>query len=148
MTLTYTTVQHLIDHSTDPDLYEGVPEKRLKALIGHASRLMRTYTRAAIYPVGPAGAPEDEGLALAFTEATEVQVEAWIMAGIAGEVLSGGATVEATVSSSTNNGASVTLDDSAGASARQHLITGGLAPLAEAILDDAGLMSGKPWIQW
>lgn len=148
MTLTYTTVQQLVDHSPEPDLYEGVPEKRINALIEHASRLMRRHTRAALYAVTEDGTPEDDDLAHAFTEAAEAQVEAWIVGGVAGEILTGGATAEATVSSSTNNGSSVTLDDSTGASARQRLLTGGLCPLAELILHDAGLLSGKPWIRW
>ena len=82
----------------------------------------------------------------AFKYATSAQIQAWVDANILDELETGGATAEAIVSSSTNNGSSVTLDYSESTKARSLLLNGGLALGAQLILDDAGLLSGKPWL--
>ena len=50
------------------------------------------------------------------------------------------------MASSSNNGSSVTMDYSESTKAREHLLGGGLALGAMLLLEDAGLMSGKPWL--
>lgn len=133
-------------NDADTDLYEELEDARLDRLINYASILMRRATRGAIYEVDEAGMPINQFVVDAFKYATSAQIQAWVDAGILDELETGGATAEAIVSSSTNNGSSITLDYSESTKARSLLLNGDLALGAQLILDDAGLLSGKPWL--
>lgn len=133
-------------NDADTDLYEELEDARLDRLINYASILMRRATRGAIYEVDEAGMPTNQFVVDAFKYATSAQIQAWVDANILDELETGGATAEAIVSSSTNNGSSITLDYSESSKARSLLLNGGLALGAQLILDDAGLLSGKPWL--
>ena len=130
-----------------PDgFYDEVDDNRLDRMINLASAIMRRETRGAIYSVNEAGMPTDERIRDAFKYATSAQVQAWVEADITDQLSTGGATSEALVASSSNNGSSVTMDYSESAKAREHLLGGGLALGAMLLLEDAGLTSGKPWL--
>lgn len=109
-------------------------------LIRRASVMVGVATRAARYEVTPAGLPADDDQAEAMRDAVCAQVNAWIIAGVdpLGESLS------AKVTSSTIDGASVTLDVASEAADRQR-IASTLCSDAWDILQLAGLIGGMPW---
>lgn len=130
-----------------PDgFYDGLDDTQLDRMISLASAIMRRETRGALYAVDDAGMPADGRIIDAFKYATSAQVQAWVEADITDQLSTGGATSEALVASSSNNGSSVTMDYSESAKAREHLLGGGLALGALLLLEDAGLTSGKPWL--
>lgn len=126
--------------------YDGVDDDRLDRMINYASALMRRETRGALYSVDETGMPTNERIRDAFKYATSAQVQAWVEADIVDQLDTGGATSEALVASSSNNGSSVTMDYSESTKARENLLGGGLALGAMLLLEDAGLTSGKPWL--
>ena len=73
-------------------------------------------------------------------------MRSWLEADAVEDVLTGGATTEATLSSTSSNGKSITLDNSAATTARTHLVSGGLGAEAELILDAMGLLGGMPGV--
>lgn len=109
-------------------------------LIRRASVMVGVATRAARYEVTPAGLPADDDQAEAMRDAVCAQVNAWIIAGVdpLGESLS------AKVTTSTIDGASVTLDVATEAADRQR-IASTLCSDAWGILQLAGLLGGAPW---
>ncbi|MEK0056847.1 hypothetical protein [Corynebacterium sp. KPL2825] len=130
-----------------PDgFYDGLDDAQLDRMISLASAIMRRETRGALYAVDEAGMPTNERIIDAFKYATSAQVQAWVEADITDQLSTGGATSEALVASSSNNGSSVTMDYSESTKAREHLLSGGLALGALLLLEDAGLTSGKPWL--
>nr|DAS39058.1 MAG TPA: head to tail adaptor [Caudoviricetes sp.] len=142
--LSYATVDEFLRF--DPTTPLADQQKLLARLLAHASGLVRHATRRAIYTTTPNGLPKDPDLLEAMQEATMVHVQALSDAGLAQAFFTGGATLDATVSSSSIDGASVTVDTSTADSARAALLAGGLAPDAEMILRDAGLLGGLPGI--
>lgn len=143
-TLNYVTVGEVLD-LTPTDM--NLPEGKLLRLISHASRLIRHHTRGATYAVDADGLPTNEPVVEALREATAMQVVAWCETDMVNDVLTGGVTMEARVSSSSINGASVTLDSSMSERARQRLLDGGLGAEAMIILEDAGLLGGLPVVR-
>ena len=129
-----------------PGTYKDIPDSVLDSLITRASMIMRSKTRSAIYDVDEAGMPTEERIRFAFADATSAQVLAWVQGEVYEELVSAGATADALVSSSSNNGASVTLDNGERLAARRRLLAGELSTGARLILDDAGLLHGDPWL--
>lgn len=130
-----------------PDTYDEYSDAQLDGLITRASMLMRRHTRGALYAVDEYGMPTNQRIRDAFRDATSAQVLAWVQAELVGELFTDGATSEASVASSSNNGSSVTFDTSVATAARMHLLSGGLADGALLILEDAGLIGTQPWIR-
>ncbi|MFS0078214.1 hypothetical protein ACL1FX_00185 [Corynebacterium striatum] len=130
-----------------PGTYDEYSDTQLDGLITRASMLMRRFTKGALYAVDEYGMPTDPRIRDAFRDATSAQVLAWVQSELVGELLTDGATAEASVASSTNNGSSVTFDTSVSTTARARLLSGGLADGALLILEDAGLIGVQPWIR-
>lgn len=103
-------------------------------------------TRMAWYTARRDGKPSDTKVREAWDLAVQAQVRAWEMAGIADQVVTGGATMRASVSSTANQGASIAFDNTASDRAKAHLLSGGLAPEARAILAPTGLLGGFPGV--
>lgn len=130
-----------------PGTYDELDDAQLDGLITRASMLMRRYTKSALYAVDEYGMPRSEHVRAAFRDATSAQVLAWVEAGIVGELSTGGANVEASVASSSNNGSSVAFDNSVSTAARARLLAGEPSEGALLILEDAGLIGVQPWIR-
>lgn len=128
-------------------IYDPLDEPALDRLITRASRLMRKYTKLAIYDTDELDMPTDPRVLAAFKDATSSQVLAWVQADVVDALTNEGATAQATVASSSNNGASITLDNSEASAARAYLIGGGLSSEAKLILEDAGLIGIMPWLR-
>lgn len=126
---------------------EGKTDEELGRLLTHASRLMRKATRRARYDTDEAGNPTRPNTIEAFRAATTAQVIMWIVYGVADDVLSGGLSVAPTIDTSSENGASIKLDNSTAQESRMRILSGGLAPEARAALDDEGLLDGLPTVR-
>ena len=132
---------------TIPDtLLADVDDVTLGRLVTHASLTIRRATRNATYNTDHDHLPRSETLRHTFRDATTAQVRAWLEADAVEDVLTGGATAEATLSSTSSNGKSITLDNSAATAARARLASGGLGAEAELILDAMGLLGGMPGV--
>lgn len=130
-----------------PGTYDGLDDAQLDSLITRASMLMRRYTKSAVYAVDEYGMPTSERIRAAFRDATSAQVLAWVEAGVVGELSTGGANIEASVASSSNNGSSISFDNSVSTAARTRLLAGEPSEGALLILEDAGLIGVQPWIR-
>lgn len=109
-----------------------------------ARRVVMRAIRHARYPtVDGHPAPEVQA---ALDKAVRYQVEAWEYAGVGAHIITGGATAEPRLKSTSENGASVTLDYGQADEATAWLLGGGLTPAAEAVLADAGLLGGMPGV--
>lgn len=108
-----------------------------------ARRVVRMATRHAVYPTTSEGEPE-EPYRSAFAGAVEAQLRAYSEAGVLDQVGTRGATSPPVLKSTSNQGASLTFDTSRSDEAAAYLLDGGLAPEAEAILDEHGLLGGMP----
>lgn len=119
---------------------EPAPDNAVQ-LIRRASTMVGVATRMARYEVTPAGMPADDDQAEAMRDAVCAQVNAWHIAGVdpTGDALT------AKVTSSTIDGASVTLDAATEAADRQR-IAGTLCSDAWDILTLAGMIGGHPWV--
>lgn len=111
-----------------------------------ARMVIRRATRHAIYPTTAEGHPR-EPWRTALEEATLAQLVAYESAGLLDQLATGGVGAEPTVTSTSNKGASLTFDHGRSEQAAGHLLGGGLAPEAEAILDEAGLLGGQPRVR-
>lgn len=132
---------------TIPDiLLAYVDDVTLGRLVTHASLTIRRATRNATYRADDNHLPRSETLRHTFRDATIAQVRSWLEADAVEDVLTGGATAEATLSSTSSNGKSITLDNSTATTARAHLVSGGLGAEAELILDTMGLLGGMPGV--
>lgn len=132
----------------EPEFYNDVDDHELEKLLTHASRLVRKATRRAIYDTDPAGNPTDIDTIETFREATCLQVEAWVRAGVHQDVGTGGAQQPAQLTASSENGASLTFNHDSATEAKQHLLSGGLAPAVELLLDTEGYLSGTVGVRW
>lgn len=141
----YATLNDLKDQTPDT-LLADVDDVTLGRLVTHASRTIRRATRNATYNTDHDHLPRSETLRHTFRDATTAQVRSWLEADAVEDVLTGGATAEATLSSTSSNGKSITLDNSAATTARTHLVGGGLGAEAELILDTMGLLGGMPGV--
>lgn len=109
-----------------------------------ARRVVMRAIRHAHYPtVDGNPAPQVQEV---LDKAVRYQVEAWEYAGVSAHIITGGATAEPRLKSTSENGASVTLDYGQADEATAWLLGGGLAPAAEAVLADAGLLGGMPGV--
>ena len=142
---TYVTVSELRGQAPN-DTLDTHDDDTLTRLAAHASRIIRTHTRAAVYYTDQDGMPTFGPIRDAMRDATAAQVIAWAEAGMLGDVLTGGVKAEARVASSSINGASVNLDHTQADAARLHLYAGGLGVEAMLILDDAGLINALPGV--
>lgn len=113
-------------------------------LLRLASGAVTRATRRAHYDVTPAGAPKDEDVAEAFREATLAQFRVMVESGMAEELLTAGVASEPSLTSTSDNGASVSFDDSTGSRARGQLLAGELVEEARIILEAEGLLGGHP----
>nr|CAB0853043.1 hypothetical protein FRC0375_00658 [Corynebacterium diphtheriae] len=144
----------MIEFASLRDVEKGIPaellpddgDKTLKRLLRIATGRVRHATRRAMYSVTPNGLPADDDLRDALRDATVAQVYAFLEWGLAEAVITGGMGVEATVSTASINGASVTLDESVMLDGRQHLLDGGLSEMAETYLEEAELLHGLPGV--
>ena len=125
---------------------DGLTDLQLTRLTQHASRIIRSHTRAAVYATTTEGMPTDPRVRDAMRDAAATQIVAWAESGLTADVLSGGVTAQARVAKSTMNGASVDLDNSVADAARTHLLAGGLGVEAMMILDDVGLTHALPGV--
>lgn len=112
------------------------------ALIRRGSVMVSTATRRARYDTTPAGLPSDPDVADALRDAVCAQVEAWVSAEVDPTVT----VVEASVSKSSIDGATVEYD-TATAAAKQQALSDGLCSYALDILTTAGLIGGHPWVR-
>lgn len=128
------------------DLVTGVDDTTLGRLVSHASRVVGRATRRAVYNTDNEGMPRSETLRTVFRDATVAQTRSWLEAGLVDEVFTGGVTMQASVSSSSSNGKSITFDNTASDAARAHLVGGGLGAEAELILESVGLLGGMPGV--
>lgn len=141
----YATLNDLKDQTPDT-LLADVDDVTLGRLVTHATLTIRRATRNATYSTDDDHLPRSETLRHTFRDATIAQVRSWLEADAVEDVLTGGATAEATLSSTSSNGKSITLDNSTATTARTHLVSGGLGAEAELILDTMGLLGGMPGV--
>lgn len=136
-------IRALIDDETQLD---GLTDDNIRRLIRYTSVLVRHHTRGARYPVTSDGQPTEPHVLQAMQDATAEHAAAVIRAGLYDEIINGVMESEPRVASTSENGASINLDYSKIDADRQHISSGGLAPLAEGILRDAGLCSRLPGV--
>lgn len=121
-------------------------EHELTRLINWATAAVLKYTQAAIYEVGDDGTPADREQRGAMVDAIEAQAATVLSLGLVTDVLSGGAAAEPTVTSTSDNGVSLSFSDTHAQAARAWLRQGALTTEAQMILDAAGLGPQHPWI--
>lgn len=109
-----------------------------------ARNVVMKAIRHARYPA-PGGVPA-EPYRTAIENAVTAQLNAYEQAGVTEHLTTGGAKTEPKLKSTSNQGASLTFDTSTADNALAFFLRGGLAPEAEAILDAAGLLGGKPGV--
>ena len=131
-----------------PNFYDDVEDHELERLLTHASQLVRRATRGAVYETDPAGNPTDIDTIETFREATCLQVEAWVLAGVHRDVVTGGAQQPVQVTSTSENGASLSFNYDAATVAKNHLLAGGLAPAVELLLESEGYLNGPVGVKW
>lgn len=131
-------IRALID---DEEQLAGFTDDKLRRLIRYSSVLVRHHTRGARYETTRDGHPTEPHVLQAMQDATIEHSAAVIQAGMYDEIINGVIESEPRVASTSENGASINLDYSKIDSDRQRISSGGLAPLAEGILRDAGLCS-------
>ena len=134
----------LLDRLRDHENAGG--ERELARLINWATSAVLKYTQAAIYEVGDDGTPADREQLAAMVDAIEAQAATVLSLGLVADVLSGGAAAEPTVTSTSDNGASLSFSDAHAQAARAWLRQGALTTEAQMILDAAGLGPQHPWI--
>ena len=132
----------------EPNFYDDVEDHELERLLTHASRLVRKATRRAVYNTDPAGNPTDADTIETFREATCLQVEAWVQAGVHKDIATGGAQQPVQLTSTSENGASLSFNHDAATAAKHHLLSGGLAPTVELLLDTEGYLTGPVGVRW
>lgn len=135
-------LERLSDHENAGDTRE------LTRLITWATSGVLKYTQAAVYPTGEDYTPSDPEQREAMVDAIETQCATVLSLGLVADVLSGGAAAEPTVTSTSDNGASLSFSDAQAQSARAWLRRGDLTTEAQMILDAAGLGPQHPWIRY
>ncbi|WP_158256084.1 hypothetical protein [Corynebacterium sp. 13CS0277] len=133
-------------------LLEGVEPPPTDVVLARAlafvSARLRVVTRAAVYPTTPEGLPAG-GFEDVFRHAAALWVSVLVRAGVVDRLADGGAGASPVVTQSSIDGASVTVDVSAGQEALGLLLAGGVPVEVEAVLDAAGLLGGAlPWIAY
>lgn len=122
--------------------------RELTRLITWATSGVLKYTQAAVYATGEDYTPSDPEQRAAMVDAIEAQCATVLSLGLVADVLSGGAAAEPTVTSTSDNGASLSFSDTHAQSARAWLRRGDLTTEAQMILDSAGLGPQHPWIRY
>lgn len=135
-------LERLSDHENAGD------QRELTRLITWATSGVLKYTQAAVYPTGEDYTPSDPEQREAMVDAIETQCATVLSLGLVADVLSGGAAAEPTVTSTSDNGASLSFSDAQAQSARAWLRRGELTTEAQMILDSAGLGPQHPWIRY
>lgn len=130
--------------TTDLTTYTNPLPENATRLLEHASRLVRRATLTAVYDVDTTGAPTDADVAEAFKAATCTQVAAWAAAGI--DPTAGAAGVALVATGKSIGGASITYAGADAQAAARQSVTDQLVPAAAAILADAALTGGRPWV--
>lgn len=126
----------------DEVIYQG----DLRRVVRWSTAVVQRYLRAAVYEVNNDGTPKRKHQRDAVVEAIAVQARNLIENELTADVLSGGATAEPEVTSTSDNGASLSFDHSAANQARSMLRFGALTLEARMILDAAGLGPQHPGI--
>lgn len=149
MNLTYATTDDLkIGADTETlEALAGAGEVTLQQLIDHTARLIRWVTRFAFYDTDERGAPTDPDQAQAMQTATIMHVQQLLVSGVAQDVLTGGLTAEPRLTSTSENGASLSFEHDSAEFALARLRSGQLLPMAEWVLRDAGLLGELPLIR-
>ena len=135
----------MIVYATHTDLtsWIGAPqaESEVKGHLRAASVLVRDACVNDLYDITPAGLPSDPDLAEALVEATCAQAEIWLALGV--DPVAGAAALEAEVTKSSIDGASIEVDASVSAAATAAKVASldCLAPIALSILRAVGLAS-------
>ena len=135
-------LERLSDHENAGD------QRELTRLITWATSGVLKYTQSAVYPTGEDYTPSDPEQRAAMVDAIEAQCATVLSLGLVADVLSGGAAAEPTVTSTSDNGASLSFSDAQAQSARAWLRRGDLTTEAQMILDSAGLGPQHPWIRY
>lgn len=135
-------LERLSDHENAGD------QRELTRLITWATSGVLKYTQSAVYPTGEDYTPSDPEQRAAMVDAIEAQCATVLALGLVADVLSGGAAAEPTVTSTSDNGASLSFSDAQAQSARAWLRRGDLTTEAQMILDSAGLGPQHPWIRY
>lgn len=117
-----------------------VPDNAIN-LVRHASVLVRSMTRLAMYDTLPSGLPEDDDKREAMRDAVCAQVAMWTKSGIDPDAGVAGRTVA--VQSQSADGGSVTYANLPSAD-EVRAATTSLCPLAVEILREGGLLSSRP----
>lgn len=138
-------IRALID---DEEQLAGFTDDKLRRLIRYSSVLVRHRTRGARYETTSDGQPTEPNVLQAMQDATIEHSAAVIQADMYDEIINGVIESEPRVASTSENGASISLDYSKIDADRQRISDGGLAPLAEEILNDAGLCSRFPGVMF
>ncbi|APT92893.1 hypothetical protein CPHO_08340 [Corynebacterium phocae] len=144
---TLETLQTKADPDTLTKLSE-LPERTVERLLNAASRAVRWYTRAARYDTDDYYLPTDETIRTAMADATALHALSLIEMDLVNDVLSGGVAAGPEVKSTSENGASLTFDNTAHTTALNRLRAGHLATEAEWVLKDAGLLAARPLIHF
>lgn len=116
----------------------------LDRIMRFASLCVTMATRGATYETDDEGMPTELPVKEAMAEAATIQAVAVIEGDLTGVITTGGASAKPSVKSASDNGASLTFDNSVGERAQVDFVTGRLVPLAYAVLEEAGLVGNKP----
>lgn len=128
----------------DVEKWSGVAAPdNAKVLIRRASQLVAVATRHAYYDTTPAGLPSDPDVADAMRDATCAHVQAMVDAGVANATVG---SMDAAVTKTSLDGASIDYDVNTAESKRQAVLTT-LCPEGMDILTIAGLIGGHPWVR-
>lgn len=114
------------------------------ALLRSASGLVRSSTKMAIYATDTAGYPADTALRTVFRDATTAQAKYWADLGI--DPTKGAAGVAPLAASKSIGGASINYSVYAATAEARAGAAGVLGPDAFFILEEAGLLAGRPVI--
>lgn len=117
-------------------------------LLRTACAVLRKRTRACVYDTDSDGMPKDKRLRSAFHDAALTLCSIWVDANILEQILDSGASTPASVKATSDNGASVTFDDSEAASARRFLLNGGVPAAVDDCLLPVLACEGQPVITW
>ena len=134
------SVQALI-RSSMPDL-----DVDIDRITRWATAIVVLYLKSAVFPANDDGSPRLQHQYDAVVEAIAAQVLVVVENGLVEDVLSGGVGAVAPVTSSSDNGASVSFDYSESSRAKESLRSGELTVEARSILDAAGLGPRHPGI--
>lgn len=145
----YVTIEMLADQADmrTLELVDELEDITLTRLLTISELAVLKATRGAHYITDEDGAAIDPDVRKAFEDAITTQALTIIQSGVVGDVLTGGATAEPTVSSTSENGASLSFDSSAADKSKALLRAHHLTTEARLTLEMAGLIGNHPAIR-